>query len=271
MAATMPTGPSPLQAWIVIPTYNEAENLPGIVAAVRAAMGTAARDVTAAILVVDDNSPDGTGRIADGLAAAHAEVHVLHRPGKAGLAAAYIAGFERALAGGADYVFEMDADFSHDPADLPRLLEAARTGADVVVGSRYVRGGGVDGWSRSRQLLSRLGGLYARVVLGSPIRDLTGGFKCFRAGAIAAIGIGDLAAGGFAFQVETTYRAARAGLRIAEVPIVFRERRAGRSKMSPAIAAEAIWRIPGMRLAARRRRLAPAPALTALPAGALRG
>ena len=155
------------QAWIVIPTYNEAENLPGIVAAVRAAMPTAVSGVAASILVVDDNSPDGTGDIADGLVAAHPDVHVLHRAGKAGLAAAYVAGFGRALAAGADYVLEMDADFSHEPADLPRLLEAARAGADVVIGSRYVRGGGVDGWSRDRQLLSRLGGFYARAVLGS--------------------------------------------------------------------------------------------------------
>jgi dolichol-phosphate mannosyltransferase len=195
----------------------------------------------------------------------HGDVHVLHRPAKAGLAAAYVAGFERALAEGADYVLEMDADFSHDPADLPRLLEAACAGADVVIGSRYARGGGVDGWSRDRQLLSRLGGLYARAVLGSAVRDLTGGFKCFRAEALRALGLEDLTAEGFAFQVETTYRAGRSGLRITELPIVFHERRAGRSKMSPAIAAEAIWRIPGIRLAARRRAAAPAPAMTALP------
>ena len=256
------------QAWIVIPTYNEAENLPGIVAAVRAAMPTAVSGVAASILVVDDNSPDGTGDIADGLVAAHPDMHVLHRAGKAGLAAAYVAGFGRALAAGADYVLEMDADFSHEPADLPRLLEAARAGADVVIGSRYVRGGGVDGWSRDRQLLSRLGGFYARAVLGSSIRDLTGGFKCFRAEALRAIGLEDLAAEGFAFQVETTYRAGRAGLRIVEVPIVFHERRAGRSKMSPAIAVEALWRVPELRFAAWRRRLAPAPAMSALPADA---
>jgi dolichol-phosphate mannosyltransferase len=246
------------QAWIVIPTYNEAENLPALVAAVRAA-------IPASILVVDDNSPDGTGRLADGLAAAHADVHVLHRPAKAGLAAAYVAGFERALAAGADYVMEMDADFSHDPADLPRLLEAARAGADIVLGSRYVPGGGVEGWSLDRQILSRAGGLYARLVLGSSVRDLTGGFKCFRADALRTIGLDALASDGYAFQVETTYLATRAGLRIEELPIVFRERRAGRSKMSPAIAAEAIWRIPGIRLAARRRAAAPAPAMTALP------
>jgi dolichol-phosphate mannosyltransferase len=246
------------QAWIVIPTYNEAENLPALVAAVRA-------EIAASILVVDDNSPDGTGRIADELAAAHRYVHVLHRDAKAGLAAAYVAGFQRALAEGADYVLEMDADFSHDPADLPRLLAAAEAGADVVLGSRYVPGGGIEGWSLDRQILSRGGGFYARVVLGSSVRDLTGGFKCFRASALGAIGLESLAADGYVFQIETTFLAARAGLQIEEIPIVFHERRAGASKMSPAIAAEALWRVPGMRLAARRRKNAPAPALTALP------
>jgi dolichol-phosphate mannosyltransferase len=240
------------RAWIVIPTYNEAENLPSLVAAVRTAMASGASGVHCSILIVDDNSPDGTGHIADGLAAADGDVHVLHRPEKAGLAGAYIAGFGIALAGGADYVLEMDADFSHDPADLPRLIAAARAGADVVLGSRYVPGGGVDGWPWDRRLLSRAGGLYARAVLGSSVRDLTGGFKCFRAPALRALDFETFSADGFAFQVETTYRAARAGLRIEEVPIVFSERRAGRSKMSLAIAAEAVLRIPGMRLAATR-------------------
>jgi len=245
-------------AWTVIPTYNEAENLPALVAAVRAA-------IDASILVVDDNSPDGTGRIAAELAAVHADVHVLHREAKAGLAAAYVAGFQRALAEGADYVLEMDADFSHDPADLLRLLAVARAGADVVLGSRYVPGGTVEGWSLDRQILSRAGGLYARVVLGSSVRDLTGGFKCFRADALRAIGLDSLAADGYAFQIETTFLAERAGLRIEEIPIVFHQRRAGSSKMSPAIAAEAIWRVPGLRLASRRRIAAPAPAIAALP------
>ena len=244
-------------AWVVIPTFNEAENLTALVAAVRAA-------IDGSILIVDDNSPDGTGRIADGLAAAHRDVHVLHRPGKAGLAAAYVAGFRLALAAGAEYVLEMDADFSHDPADLPRLLDAARDGADVVLGSRYVPGGSIEGWSLDRQILSRAGGLYARALLGSEVRDLTGGFKCFRADALRAIGLDDLAAEGYAFQVEATFRAARAGLRIEELPIVFRERRAGHSKMSLAIAAEALWRIPEMRLAARRRR-SPAPTVRTQP------
>jgi dolichol-phosphate mannosyltransferase len=179
---------------------------------------------------------------------------VLHRPGKGGLAGAYVAGFRCALAAGADYVLEMDADFSHDPADLPRLLDAARAGSDVVLGSRYVPGGGVEGWSLDRQLLSRAGGLYARAVLGSSIRDLTGGFKCFRGDSLRAIGLDALTADGYAFQVETTFRAERQGLRIEELPIVFRERQAGRSKMSLGIALEAIRRIPAMRLTARTRR-----------------
>jgi dolichol-phosphate mannosyltransferase len=244
-------------AWVVVPTYNEAENLEALVTAVRAALD-------GSILIVDDNSPDGTGRVADALAAAHRGVHVLHRPRKAGLAAAYVAGFRVALAAGADYVFEMDADFSHNPADLPRLLAAAEAGADVVLGSRYAPGGGVEGWSVDREILSRAGGLYARAALGSTVRDLTGGFKCFRADALRVIGLDDLVSDGFAFQVEVTFRAERAGLRVQEVPIVFRERRAGKSKMSVTIAAEALWRVLEMRFAARRRR-APAPAVSTQP------
>jgi dolichol-phosphate mannosyltransferase len=244
-------------AWVVVPTYNEAENLEALVTAVRAALD-------GSILIVDDNSPDGTGRVADALAAAHRGVHVLHRPRKAGLAAAYVAGFRVALAAGADYVFEMDADFSHNPADLPRLLAAAEAGADVVLGSRYAPGGGVEGWSVDREILSRAGGLYARAALGSTVRDLTGGFKCFRADALRVIGLDDLVSDGFAFQVEVTFRAERAGLRVQEVPIVFRERRAGKSKMSVTIAAEALWRVLEMRFAARRRP-APAPAVSTQP------
>jgi len=252
------------RAWIVIPTYNEAENLPSLVDAVRAAMADCAPSVASTILVVDDNSPDGTGRIAERLANTHSDVQVLHRGAKAGLASAYVAGFRRALAADADFVFEIDADFSHDPADLPRLLEAARGGAEVVLGSRYMAGGGVEGWSLDRQLLSRAGGLYARAVLGSSIRDLTGGFKCFSADSLRAIGLDALTAEGYAFQVEITFRAEREGLRIEELPIVFHERQAGRSKMSLGIAVEAIWRIPTVRLAARRRRAAR-PRMTALP------
>ena len=253
------------RAWIVIPTFDEADNLPALVPAVRAAMANSAPDLGCTILVVDDNSPDGTGRIADRLAARHRDVRVLHRPGKAGLASAYVAGFRRALAAGADYVLEMDADFSHDPADVPRLLAAARDGADVVLVSRYVPGGGVDGWSLDRQLLSRAGGAYARALLGSSIRDLTGGFKCFRADALRAIDLAGIAADGYSFQVEATYRAARKGQRIVEIPIVFSSRRAGHSKMSLAIAAEALWRIPALRLAAARRPSRRAPAATAAP------
>jgi dolichol-phosphate mannosyltransferase len=224
-----------MSACVVIPTYEEAENLAALVAAVRAAL-----DCT--IGVVDDGSPDGSGEIADALAD-----WVIHRNRKQGLASAYVAGFRRALADGADYVLEMDADFSHDPADLPRLLDAARAGADVVLGSRYVEGGGVEGMPLYRRLLSRGGSAYARAVLGCPLRDLTGGFKCFRADALRAIDLDAIAATGFAFQVEATYRAVRAGLLIEEVPIVFHERRAGHSKLSAGIAAEALWRIPALR------------------------
>jgi dolichol-phosphate mannosyltransferase len=224
-----------MSACVVIPTYEEAENLVALVAAVRAAL-----DCT--IGIVDDGSPDGSGEIADALAD-----WVIHRERKQGLASAYVAGFRRALAEGAEYVLEMDADFSHDPADLPRLLDAARAGADVVLGSRYVEGGGVEGMPLYRRLLSRGGSAYARAVLGCPLRDLTGGFKCFRADALRAIDLDAIAATGFAFQVEATYRAVRAGLLVEEVPIVFHERRAGHSKLSPGIAAEALWRIPALR------------------------
>jgi dolichol-phosphate mannosyltransferase len=220
---------------VVIPTYQEADNLPALIAAVRAAL-----DCT--IGIVDDGSPDGTGTLADALAD-----WVIHRDRKQGLASAYVAGFNRALAEAAEYVLEMDADFSHDPADLPRLLAATRAGADVVLGSRYVEGGGVEGMPLPRRLLSRGGSAYARTVLGCPVRDLTGGFKCFRSDALHAIDLQAIVASGFAFQVETTYRAIRAGLRVEELPIVFHARRAGRSKLSPGIAAEALWRIPALR------------------------
>jgi len=229
-------------AWIVVPTYNEAANLGPLVRGVREAAPEAR------MLVVDDNSPDGTGALADELAAADPHVEVLHRPGKAGLGLAYVNGFAHALRAGAGYVVEMDADLSHDPADLPRLIEAARHGADLVLGSRYLPGGGVEGWSLHRRLLSRAGGRYAAAVLGLPLTDLTGGFKCFRAGALRALD-GDLVhSRGYAFQIELTYHAARAGLEVAEIPIVFREREHGTSKMSPAIALEALWRVPLMRL-----------------------
>jgi dolichol-phosphate mannosyltransferase len=199
------------------------------------------------MLVVDDNSPDGTGELADRLAAEREELRVLHRPAKAGLGPAYLAGFAEALAGGAGYVMEMDADFSHDPEDLGRLLTAAREGADLVLGSRYVPGGGVQDWGPLRRLISRGGSLYARVILGVGQHDLTGGFKCFRGATLEAIDLGSVTSKGYAFQIELTYRAARRGLRIVEVPIVFRERRVGRSKMSSRIALEAFWRVPQIR------------------------
>lgn len=231
--------------WIVLPTYCEAENLEGLVGAVRTAVPEAR------VLVVDDASPDGTGAIADRLAAGDPAVRVLHRPGKAGLGRAYVAGFTLALAAGAEYVIEMDADFSHAPADVPRLLAAARAGADLALGSRYVPGGGVENWHPLRRLVSRGGCEYARRVLRVPVRDLTGGLKCFRADALRAIDYATVRSQGYAFQVELTYRALSAGLRVVELPIVFRERREGESKMTWRIAAEAAFIIP--RLQAERR------------------
>jgi dolichol-phosphate mannosyltransferase len=241
-----------IAAWVVIPTYEERENLEEVVARTRAALAHCEPPVGGTVLVVDDASPDGTGELADALAREHADVRVLHRTRKGGLGGAYLAGFAEALAGGADLVIEMDADLSHDPADLPRLIAAARDGADLVLGSRYVPGGGVEGWSLHRRLLSRAGGRYAAAVLGLPVADLTGGFKCFRASALRALDRDEVQSRGYAFQVELTFRAVRAGLEVAEVPIVFREREHGRSKMSPAIAFEALWKVPGLRLRARR-------------------
>jgi len=233
----------PGPAWIVLPTYREADNLAPMADALRAVLPADAR-----ILVVDDASPDGTGAIADRLAAADARLAVLHRPGKAGLGPAYLAGFAHALAHGAGAVVEMDCDFSHDPAAVPALLAALADGADVALGSRYVPGGRVENWSAWRRAVSRGGCLYAQAVLRVPVRDLTGGFKAFRAEALHAIDYGTARAKGYAFQVELTYRALRAGLRVAELPIVFHERREGESKMSGAIALEAAWRVPALRL-----------------------
>jgi dolichol-phosphate mannosyltransferase len=201
------------------------------------------------ILVVDDNSRDGTGALADRLAD-----DVLHRPGKQGLGRAYTAGFARALEHGAEYVCEMDADLSHDPADLPRLIAPARAGADLVLGSRYVHGGGVENWDLTRRVISLAGCEYARRVLGVGIRDLTGGFKCFRATTLRSIDARTAGAQGYAFQVELTYRALRLGLSVVEVPIRFRERRLGESKMSAQIALEAAWRVPALRYGPRRWR-----------------
>jgi dolichol-phosphate mannosyltransferase len=232
-------------AWLVLPTYDEAENIGPLVRAVLPQLASAGVDPR--VLIVDDASPDGTGRIADGLAAENPAVKVLHRERKAGLGAAYLAGFEHALAGGARYVLQMDADFSHDPSDVPRLLAAAG-GADLVLGSRYVPGGGVTEWGAIRRILSRGGSAYARLLLGLRLRDLTGGFKCYRREVLEALDLSRVHADGYGFQIELTYRAVRAGFTVAEVPIVFRERRIGRSKMTARIALEAVWKVPALRL-----------------------
>jgi dolichol-phosphate mannosyltransferase len=237
----------PAPAWLILPTFDEAENIELIVDAALDVLRTAAPD-DFRILVVDDDSPDGTGRIADRLAAEHREVEVLHRTERAGLGPAYLAGFAHALSHGAGYVFEMDADFSHDPADLARLLAAVRDGgADVALGSRYVAGGAVADWGVVRRIVSRGGSLYARLVLGLPVHDLTGGFKCFRAEVLEAIDLPTVRAHGYAFQVELTNRAVRRGFRVVEVPITFRDRLRGESKMSWRIALEAMVLVPRLR------------------------
>jgi len=230
------------ETWLILPTYNEAENIAPFVEAVQPELPPGAR-----VLIVDDSSPDGTGEIADRLAAEREGVMVLHRPLREGLGPAYIAGFREALAGGAGLILEMDSDFSHEPAYLPRLLEAME-GADLAIGSRYVDGGGVGEWGAMRRAISRGGSAYARLVLGVPVADLTGGFKCFRREVLEAIDLDAVQAKGYAFQVELTYRAVQKGFRVVEVPIVFRDRRVGSSKMSRAIVAEAIWRVPLLRL-----------------------
>lgn len=231
---------------VVLPTYNEADNLEPLLHALFDAVPQ-----VDGVLVVDDSSPDGTGEIADRLAAADPRVAVLHRARKEGLGPAYVAGFERVLAEGAEVVIQMDTDFSHDPADVPRLI-AAIEGADLALGSRYVAGGGVGEWGRLRRAISRGGSTYARLWLGVEVRDLTGGFKCFRREVLEAIKPGSVGALGYAFQVETTYRAVLAGFRVVEVPIVFNDRRVGESKMSRSIVLEAAIRVPMMRLRGRR-------------------
>jgi dolichol-phosphate mannosyltransferase len=236
-----PAHPRTADVWVILPTYNEAENLERIVGAVLEELPPSGR-----VLVVDDNSPDGTGEIAERLAGSGESISVLHRPRKEGLGPAYLAGFHVALDAGAQRIIEMDADFSHDPAYLPRLIGAADQ-ADLVIGSRYVPGGGVTEWGPMRRFISRGGSAYARLALGLPIRDLTGGFKCFRRQVLEAINLDTIEARGYAFQVETTYRAIRAGFRVVEIPIVFRDRTDGTSKMSRSIVAEAMWRVPAMR------------------------
>ena len=234
-------------AWLVLPTYNEADNIEAFVDAVLPKLPASAK-----VLIVDDNSPDGSGEIADRLAERHERIAVLHRPNKEGLGPAYIAGFRRALEGGAGLILEMDSDFSHDPAYLPRLLEAGGR-ADLAIGSRYVPGGGVSDWSALRRAISRGGSAYARLVLGVGVRDLTGGFKCFRREVLEAIDLDSIRSRGYAFQIEMTYRAIQRGFSVAEVPIVFRDRRAGTSKMDRSIVAEAAWRVPLLRFDGKRR------------------
>jgi dolichol-phosphate mannosyltransferase len=231
--------------WVVLPTYDEAENVEAIAIAALAKLPASAR-----VLIVDDASPDGTGEIADRLAAEQERIEVLHRPRKEGLGPAYIAGFRRALAGGAGLIVEMDADFSHQPAYLPRLLETAER-ADLTIGSRYVPGGGVGDWGALRRAISRSGSAYARLALGVGVRDLTGGFKCFRREVLEAIDLDSVRSRGYAFQVELTYRAIQRGFTVVEVPIVFRDRRAGSSKMDRSIVLEAIWRVPLLRFGRR--------------------
>ena len=234
---------------ICLPTYNEHENLEPMMRAL-GGLGMEGLEV----LVIDDSSPDGTGEIADRLAAELPWVHVLHRDRKEGLGPAYLAGFRRAFELGADLVFEMDCDFSHSPADVPRLA-AATADADLVLGSRYVSGGGTRNWGFVRRFVSRGGSLYAQVLLQLGICDLTGGFKCYRREVLETIDLDGISSRGYAFQIETTYRALRAGFRVVEVPITFADREVGGSKMSKAIVLEAIWKVPALRLRALAGRL----------------
>jgi dolichol-phosphate mannosyltransferase len=235
-------------AWLVLPTYNEAENIGPLV---RAALPRlASSGLPHRILIVDDGSPDGTGEIADRLAAELEAVQVLHRDRKEGLGRAYLAGFAQALQGGAELVMEMDSDFSHDPSDIPRLIAAAGA-ADLVLGSRYVPGGGITDWGLLRRLTSRGGSAYARWLLGVPVRDLTGGFKCFNRRVLEGIDLERVHADGYGFQIELTYRAIKAGFTVTEVPILFREREVGSSKMTPRIALEAVWKVPALKLRLR--------------------
>jgi len=233
---------------VCLPTYNERDNLEPMVDALLNVLGD--EDL---VLVIDDSSPDGTGQIADRLAGERRGVHVLHRPRKEGLGPAYLDGFRRALELGADLIFEMDCDFSHDPADVTRLAAAAED-ADLVIGSRYVDGGGTKNWGLLRRLISRGGSLYAQVLLGVGVRDLTGGFKCYRRIVLETIDLDAIHSKGYAFQIETTYRALRRGFRVVEVPIVFVDRQVGGSKMSKTIVLEAVWKVPALRLASLRAR-----------------
>ncbi len=234
---------------VIVPTYNERENLPMIAGRVRAAVPDAH------LLIVDDNSPDGTGEIADGLAAEDEQIHVLHRPGKQGLGAAYIAGFRWGLKEGFDVLVEIDADGSHQPEELPKLLEALTDGADLAVGSRWVPGGKVVNWPVSRHILSRGANLYTRMMLGLPVRDATAGFRAYRSSTLEKIGLDDVESQGYCFQVDLTLRTVRHGLRVTEVPITFVERTIGASKMSRGVFAEALWRVTAWGVAGLPRRL----------------
>jgi dolichol-phosphate mannosyltransferase len=239
-----------MRATVCLPTYNERENLETMVRA----LGRELRDGDH-VLVIDDASPDGTGEIADRLAGELPFVRVLHRERKEGLGPAYLAGFARALADGAELVLEMDCDFSHDPKDVPRLIAAAEGGADLVLGSRYVAGGSIPNWGLIRRAISLGGNLYAQVVLQSRLRDLTGGFKCFRRRVLETVDLAAINSKGYAFQIETTYRVVRAGFRVVEVPIAFIDREHGHSKMNSSIVVEAVWKVPLLRLRALNGRL----------------
>ncbi len=230
------------KAVVCLPTYNERENLEPMLRALG--------DMDVRVLVIDDNSPDGTGDLADRLASELGYVDVLHRESKEGLGPAYLAGFRRALASDAELILEMDCDFSHDPEYVPRLIAAAEDGADLALGSRYVPGGGVRNWGLLRRFISAGGSAYARIILGVSVRDLTGGFKCYRRTVLEVIDLDAVDSKGYAFQIETTYRTLRAGFKVVEVPITFADREVGGSKMSKAIVAEAIWKVPGLRLKA---------------------
>jgi dolichol-phosphate mannosyltransferase len=237
-----------VRALLCLPTYDERENLEPMLRALGEVLGPDDR-----VLVIDDGSPDGTGDLADRLAAELPYVDVLHRERKEGLGRAYLAGFRVALERGAEIVLEMDCDFSHDPNDVPRLIEAA-AGADLVLGSRYVRGGGVRDWGLLRRLISKGASLYTQLLL-MPVKDATGGFKCFRREVLERLDLDAITSRGYMFQIETTYRARRLGFRVEEIPITFADREVGGSKMSRAIVAEAIWKVPALRLAALRGRV----------------
>jgi len=233
-------------AVVCLPTYNERENLERMIEAL-APLGVG-------VLVIDDNSPDGTGAIADELAATREWLSVLHRTAKEGLGRAYVAGFREVLAGDAAYIVQMDCDFSHDPADVPRLIAAVEAGADLAIGSRYVAGGGTSNWGVTRQAMSRGASVFTRLIL-MPVRDATGGFKCWRREALESIDLDAIDAAGYVFQVEMTFRARRNGFRVVEIPIHFADRTAGQSKMSFGVAFEGVWKVPRLRLAALLGRL----------------